>query len=91
MSLLAHLLELPHQGVELGAGFADFALVNETGMASGLTQTQQRLESLELDPTMVSMFEVFQQPSTVVGAQLLILFLLAPLQITENSLLGFRR
>src|SRR5688500_17263453 len=91
MSLLAHLLELGHQSVELGAGFGNFALINQTGMASGLPQTQQRLERLELDSAPISIFEVLQQSRPVVGAQLVVLLFFAPLQITKNSLLGLIR
>ena len=49
VSLVEDLAQLRQEHVELGAGFArPLGLVDQTGMAGRLPQTQQRLEDLDL-------------------------------------------
>ena len=48
VALLAQLVELVEQHVELGAGLADALRVEQAGMAGGLPQPQQRFEHVHL-------------------------------------------
>ena len=84
-----HLGELRQEHVELGAGLAGAARVDQAGVAGGLAEPQERLEDLDLGlGSARGVLDARSERLAVVVAQLVVELALRGLQVAVEGLLG---
>ena len=89
--LLADLVQLLQQHVQLGAGLGPSPRVQQPGMARRLAQPEQGLQHVHFRSAKPVLLDAVQQGLPIMPAQIVVLLALRPFQLAEDRLFGLRR